>query len=287
MGLAASQGRYLCLTARMSDLIYEGQQISQQRLALSKETQDIAKKYNDAMNNTKMEVSVVEGGTQRLNYNILTSQDPFSGLCMRLVDTQGNVVIPGKNSSLEATYTDEEGNSVTSSFYSASSFIQKFMATDEHSNEMANWSLDKIKEYYEENYSSSGVTLNFTEDKYSYLKKADERYILDENINDSEYLEEMIKSGQYVLQQATTDTDSWEELSWQGSTQINEVYDTSDDAAAKAEYESATTELQRRDKILELSLEQIQTQERAVEKEIDSVKEVIKSNIEESYKTFA
>ena len=38
MGLAASQGRYLSLTARMSDLVYEGQQISQQRMALAKES---------------------------------------------------------------------------------------------------------------------------------------------------------------------------------------------------------------------------------------------------------
>ena len=42
MGLAASQGRYLCLTARMSDLVYEGQQISQQRMALAKESSAVA-----------------------------------------------------------------------------------------------------------------------------------------------------------------------------------------------------------------------------------------------------
>ena len=55
MGLAASQGRYLCLTARMSDLVFEGQQISQQRMKLAEETQAIADAYNDAMNNTIMD----------------------------------------------------------------------------------------------------------------------------------------------------------------------------------------------------------------------------------------
>ena len=42
MGLAASQGRFLCLTARLNDLVYEGQQIAQQRLALAEESKNIA-----------------------------------------------------------------------------------------------------------------------------------------------------------------------------------------------------------------------------------------------------
>ena len=59
MGLAASQGRYLCLTARMSDLVYEGQQISQQRMALAKETSAIAQEYNDALSNTVMQAAII------------------------------------------------------------------------------------------------------------------------------------------------------------------------------------------------------------------------------------
>ena len=79
MGLAASQGRYLCLTARNSDLVYEGQQISQQRLALTNETQEVADKYNEAMNNKIMQANTADGVTQQLTYDILTSQNPYSG----------------------------------------------------------------------------------------------------------------------------------------------------------------------------------------------------------------
>ena len=46
-------------------------------------------------------------------------------------------------------------------------------------------------------------------------------------------------------------------------------------------------DLNKKDKMLELRLEDIQTQEQSVEKQIDSIKEVIKNNIEDTYKTFA
>ena len=86
MGLAASQGRYLCLTARMNDLVYEGQQISQQRLQLAKETQAVAEAYNKAISNTLLQATIRNDNgeiiQQQLTYDILTSQDPISGLCM-------------------------------------------------------------------------------------------------------------------------------------------------------------------------------------------------------------
>ncbi len=221
MGLAASQGRYLSLTARMSDLVYEGQQISQQRLALANETKIIAEEYTDAMNNTKMQVTTQQGGTQELNYDIITSQDPFSGLCMRIVDLNGNVVVPGEN-----------------------------------------------------------VNEN--------LKNDNERFLFDKNCKDPKYLQEMLESGEWLLEQVNPNKESgWDEVMWQGSSVISEVYDTSDDAAAESKYESAMATLQRQDKMLEMRLEQVQTQESAVEKEIESVKEIINKNIEDSFKTFA
>ena len=41
MGLAASQARYLSLSARKTNVEYEGQQINQQRLALSNQSADL------------------------------------------------------------------------------------------------------------------------------------------------------------------------------------------------------------------------------------------------------
>ena len=296
MGLAASQGRYLCLTARMSDLVYEGQQISQQRLALASQQQDIANKYNDAMNNKTMQAKIIgaDGNvqSQQLTYDVITNKDPFSGLGMRIVDLDGNVVVP-KKESMEVTSIDADGNEVKETFTNAASFITKYMTdlSPEQANEMGRWNLAKIIEYFQENYKESGITIKLTNSVDTSLKKEGEHYLFDENCTDPKYLQDMLSSGQWLLQQSSPneseeDGIEWEEITWQGSSQIVEMYDTSDDAAAESEYEAAMADIQKKDKILELRLEQVETEEKAVEKELDSVKNIIKENIESSYKTF-
>ncbi len=290
MGLAASQGRYLCLTARNSDLVYEGQQISQQRLNLASETEEIANNYTEAINNTILQATTADGGTQQLTYDIITNQDPYTGLCMRIVDLDGNVVVPSQSYSLNVTSTDEDGEETTTSITSASDFISLYMSDldADESDEMSSWSLSALAEYYSENYSDSGVTIELVSNINSSLKNDDEHYLYDDNCTDAQYLQEMLTSGQWLLEQvSTSDESGWESIVWQGSSSISEVYDTSDDAAAEAEYEAEMTKLEKRDKILELRLEQVETQQSSVEKELESIKQVIDKNIEDSFGTFA
>ncbi len=291
MGLAASQGRYLCLTARMSDLVYEGQQISQQRLALSNETQAVADEYNDAMNNTVLKVNLpgVDGtNNQQLTYDIITSQDPFNGLCMRIVDLNGNVVVPEKAGSIDVTSKNEKGESVVSNFSSAQEFIGKYLPDldAEKADELAGKGMEYLVQYYKENNHDSSTVVEYKTNINNNLKSENEHFLYDKNVTDPKYLQEMLTSGQWILQQ-TTEKDKWDSVTWQGSSAISEIYDTSDDAAAEAKYESAMADIQKKDKVLELRLEQVQTQESAVEKEIDSIKQTISKNIEDSFGTFA
>ena len=58
MGLAASQARYLALTARKSDLEYQSQTINTRRIQLAYKTAEIAKAYSEGMNNQKIMYSV-------------------------------------------------------------------------------------------------------------------------------------------------------------------------------------------------------------------------------------
>ena len=219
MGLAASQGRYLSLTARNSDLVYEGQQISQQRLALASESEEISEAYNKAMSNTLLQARTADGQTQDLSYDVLTSTDPFTGLGMRIVDENGYIVVP------EAQKNDE----------------------------------------YEENNS--------------------DHYLVDKNCTKNEYLHKMLETGQWFLQKPNEDS-KWEDYDWQGSNQITQIYDTSDDSKAKSEYESKMKTIEKQDKLLEMRLEQVQTQQEAVSKELDSVQQIIEKNIEGSFSTF-
>ncbi len=289
MGLAASQGRYLCLTARNNDLIYEGQQISQQRLNLAKETQEVSDKYNAAMSNTLMQATTPEGGNQLLTYEILTSQDPFSGLCMRLVDLDGHVVVPKQGKSVDVTRPNDDGIDYTINVRSADEFISKFLSDVDGDTlvELKAKNLEELTQYYTETHPNSNVKFELRNNVNTNLKKEDERFLEDDNCLDPKYLQEMLTSGQWLIEQATVSEKGWESIDWQGSTAISQVYDESDDAAAEAEYESDMKELEKRDKILELRLEQVQTEQSAVQTELDSIKQVISKNVEDSFGTFA
>lgn len=59
MGLSASQTRFLTLTARKSDLEYQAQQISNTRLQLSKQLEEIATEYTNAQSNRNLFTSGV------------------------------------------------------------------------------------------------------------------------------------------------------------------------------------------------------------------------------------
>lgn len=299
MGLAASQGRYLCLTARNSDLVYEGQQISQQRLALTNETQEVADKYNEAMNNKIMQANTADGVTQQLTYDILTSQNPYSGLGMRLVDVNGNVVIPGEyievssKEQQEATDGEEslsENYNSPKKYTSKDDFIQKYFSdvTGDDLTELRSMSLNDLCNYYNEQNPDSEWNVVYKDKTSSELVGEGEHVVKDANCMDPLYLQEMLTTGQWLLQQANPNEESgWDNMTWQGSSLISEVYYTVDDAAAEAEYEAAMTKIQKQDKLLELRLEQVQTQQSSVEKEMESVKQIIDKNIEDSFKTFA
>ena len=267
MGLAASQGRYLSLTARNNDLIYEAQQISQQRLNIAKDTQVAADKYNKALSNTIMQASTPEGSNQRLTYEILTSQDPFSGLCMRLIDSYGNVVVPKQGYTLEVTKPNEDGIDQTTKVTSSAEFLAKFMPDldSDTAEKLKAMNLEELSEYYKTNFTDSNLKLNLRNNVNTNLINEGEHYLEDDNCLDPAYLQEMITSGEWTIQQAGDTESGWDDITWQGSNSITEIYDTSDDAVAEAEYETATKELQKEDKILELKLEQVQTEQKAVE----------------------
>lgn len=82
MGMAASQSRYLLLTARKSDLEFTGQQINQSRLQLTNVTNQL---FNVA---TQLEPDSPQAIEIQLRINALQSLDQGLELQLRRVDTQ-------------------------------------------------------------------------------------------------------------------------------------------------------------------------------------------------------
>lgn len=127
MGLSASQGRLLLLTARRSDLEYRAQQISQKRLVLSQQLEEISLEYENATSNRQMKISLFgsdkdENGntinrTMNLTYaalisgiyqhgedltgikksNLVQSGGWTSNNAYRLVSTDGAIVVSSKD----------------------------------------------------------------------------------------------------------------------------------------------------------------------------------------------
>lgn len=86
MGLAASQSRFLMLTARKSDLELTGQQINQSRLQLANITNDL---FNVA---SQLDPDTDEAIQIQLRINSLQSLDQGLELQLRRVDTQQQAV---------------------------------------------------------------------------------------------------------------------------------------------------------------------------------------------------
>ena len=101
MGLAASQGRLLLLTARKSDLEYQAQQISQRRLLLSTQLEEISREYSTAVGNRKMmfNPSVIQEDTNNITTTAvdLTYSQLIAGgdnQQFRVVSVNGKIAVP-------------------------------------------------------------------------------------------------------------------------------------------------------------------------------------------------
>ena len=73
----------------------------------------------------------------------------------------------------------------------------------------------------------------------------------------------------------------------ESDTEVQWVLDTSDDAKAQSLYDYETAKISRQDNRLDMDMQQLETQHEAVSKEYDSVKEVIKSNVDRTFKLFS
>lgn len=363
MGMAASQARFLGLTARLSNNEYQAQQINQQRLNLAENQTAITKNYQDKLNNRMFKLNLT-GDTsvenKQLSYWDIVGPEYTkdengnyfkTALGYRIVDTNGNVIVPnypGNTSDTEigaivdkykvnedvldkdklysniisgdwemkAKRTDDEGNEywITIPFDEAT-FISKMRAenpndsSDTEYYRLYNTLLSKVDGNYQELTYENLTTMDDLEIRL-YEKDEDgdnakilvpeipdddqiiifDKYKVDKYCVDNKYLEEKLRSGEWILQQPTPITsaeDGWANLAWQGCEFIEDDYDTTDDAAAEAEYEYLISKFQKQDKMLELRLKQLETEHQAISNELDAVSKVLEKNIDSSFKTFA
>jgi hypothetical protein len=213
MGLAASQTRFLTLTARQHDLEYRAQQISNSRLQLSSRLEQIATEYTNALSDR----------------NLFTSNIP-----------------PSKYQQVTTSNLSSAGYQVF--------VVGKDLLFDDYT-------------------PAAGE-----------IKKS-----IEDGLRDGTYV--LLKQSNPFSQAPITDpaglTGNYDTVDWR---QMSEVYDdlfTANDGKAQDEYDRQMTQVQQRDKTLTLQMQQIETEHKAIESEMEAVKKVIQQSTEMAFKTFA
>ena len=248
MGLAASQARLLLLTARKSDLEYRAQQITNSEMILAMQTEQIAREYSIKISN------------QAIFYTEGTSADQ-STQCLSAAD----IAALGAGGMFTLYELGEDGmwHQWTAS---PTSTTEKIYANAD-GKEITESEYNFLPEDKKAGYQDTGRTTTNTTKGCNY--------------NELQLLEG-IKNGTLKIMNA-----KGEEMSLSGNNGFTQSYYTDDDRAAEAEYEQKTASIQVKEKRLQNDLNQVETQQKACDTEIDSVKKVMEKNIERTFKVFS
>lgn len=311
MGLSASQMRYLSLTARCSNVEYQGQQVNQARTELANQLGDL---YNQ-LYNLKPPVSpsvyeyILDPPTQptfdwklddsfnssSVNRNFVLY---YSANRPNFADFNIPVYSVSTDSSGKKTYTDESGN--------AASEEPALYATVEKGKTSSGEEVSFYKLHTGEN-----AYFTYNQNTFMFENKEGDETPLPQHVQ--AYNSAMACYKTYSDPNVTTYYAEDADLSKINSEVLSERPEvvgyghtstvSSNDAqyaAAMAEYKKAeeeyqlaldqinakTEQIHESDKKLELQLKKLETERTAITTELESVKKVIDKNIENTYKSF-
>ncbi len=362
MGMAASQARYLSLTARKTNTEYEGQQVNQQRTALANQsaglfnqmlalevpTPPIATDYsktvytftdistsesisldsiykNPTQPGSTQDTYTISGSTKKSSvlsnigtivptgdstnrYNITMKDDNQSYQISVNGGTAMTIYGPNTYDALTPYFQDAEkaaGNNDDSTYPQAGDYYFKY--TNPQTNveyyipatgpDMTVEDLiiqgeadDSLKTYSAQSYTKDDyfhiddailTTASDGTGRYDYISF----YPDDQYVNGDRESGQLIENAKRItckLTQSTVQDDDAFDAAMETYTAKKAIYDKT-----VADIDAKTTVIQQQDKTLELHLDQLDTEQQAIQTELDAVKKVIDKNIEETFKTFA
>lgn len=293
MGMAASQARLMSLTARLSDLEFRAQAIMNDKIRLSDMGTQASQKYSNALDKQIMKVySTDKSAYAQASVNNLVSYTSDHKLDLdgtnskyRYMETASGklVATPGLFTQLGIT-ADASGNYPKPTEAQLNTYLHTMVPFDSPAAPATPTS-------YSENALAS-QQYKYYADICAKLKDGSFDVISEQNAKNPEYLTQQIELGniylvEYVADGGDTGTGKFNNVSWDsGDASIDMDSDQSSYARAEAEYETTMSAIESKDKRFDLELTAINTEHKAIETEIDSVKKVIDKNIERSFKTF-
>ncbi len=321
MGLAASQARFLGITARKSNIEYEGQQVNQQRTALAEEVNALYSKL------LALDLPVAPNTTEFFETNYSFSLDNTSGY-------DGDYLVKSYYQNDDGTYYLN-----TEHTFNKNVAVGTVLTNSTITNNEGVYSLNTPDATYQlriaENSESMINLINSTYTSPEEQVVGPNLYVYQDADGLSHYLDQTaveeymagttelrsyISSNKKVtetqiFEKATVEFDANNRFKSVSATDPNtgatifsstdvdttrtyntEGYDAAlrDYTMSKDEYDkmvadlnAQTESLQQEDKVLELRLNQIDTEQNELQTELEAVKSVLDKNIENTFNTFS
>jgi len=318
MGLAASQARFLGITARKSNIEYEGQQVNQQRTALADEVNSLYSKL------LAIDVPVAPDSTEfyetNYSFEVKTSEE-----------YNGDYLIKSYSKNPDGSYLLSTERTYEKNYSELTLLKNSNISTDEAGNFILNTTegsftltpnapnsaniVALINETEGREVFAEDTQLYYYEDSEGIFHYIDPEIVKDGQTNISSYTSEFKEvTENVVFESAQIQLDEkgrFESISLYDpdgnnicsdeSVDTTRIYDKEGyDAALRdytmskeeydraiAELNSRTESLQEEDKVLELRLNQLDTEQSELQTELESVKKILEKNIENVFNTFS
>ena len=220
MGLSAAQARLVTITARKSDCEFLSMTLSHQKIALSRDMENISTNYQNALNQTKLVYDYYGSGTSQmdLNYGLLMTPSVYNDYYPKLVtDPKNRVVlnasyaaaaraagIPAegllgtpssdiRNKFIEAlavenVITPGKAVSIQSVPYGNSIGLGDTVSVSSSTTELTYEELITLIKANSMNTASFGLTFGTTEDKSGVMESPERLIVFDENGTRQEFV---------------------------------------------------------------------------------------------------
>lgn len=309
MGMAASQARFLGLTARKTNVEYEGQQVNQARTALSSQSAGL---FNQMLGlNVPVPPNATDFYSMRYTYNTGNTDSEivgYTGLNSGLYNltVKETVIKPvSYSSNLAITPLEKDGKKYVN--FGGKDYELELVKDSALQKEQG---LDS-DEFYQYKVTSSDLktvtTYNLAKADYDKAQKdvaqtMKNYYWKDTPVSTLKELKDVTigtdpKTGQFT-------SISYVDENGKSVNQPLAIQQVQDDAGYDkamndynyqkmlyertiADINTQTEIIQQQDRTLELKLRQLDTEQEALQQEMDAVKKVIDKNIESTFKTFA
>lgn len=303
MGLAASQTRFLTLTARKSNIEFQGQQINQQRTVLANQSSDL---YSRML---ELQVPVPPSMTNGDYYNVSQEfYNPLTGLNTELVSNPSLVYNDNGTDTIAFQFTTAYTENGVDKQGSINSVFTTVGATDGST-------AGSLNEYLVNTLGTTGVAIP---DAASLEALTDQQRIdVQQALIGLGIMSVDNQTGQVISSvQLDLNGDKGTSLTDAGSDGIYQAGDDLqldntdmafgthfdndgfDDASREYEYSkfvydkaladinAETESIFQKDKMLELKLKQLDSEHTAIQTEMEAVKKVIDKNIDGTFKIF-